>query len=170
MTKDILFLITGGTIDSAYYPPTETPEPNAHSILPEYLENTVKSYLDLQIQTVCMKDSGDLTLEDRQEILHRIQHSSCDKILITHGTTAMTITQDFLHDHRDQLIGKTIVLTGSMIPLKEFAMSDAGFNLGFALAILEYLKPGVYIAMHGQIFEPGKVSKNTDIARFEERD
>jgi len=62
---------------------------------------------------------------------------------------------------------KTIVLTGAMQPAA-FKKSDAQFNIGFALAALQMLPPGVYIAMNGRIFDPHKLIKNMDRNRFEE--
>ena len=47
--------------------------------------------------------------------------------------------------------GKTIVLTGAMIPYA-FGSSDGLFNLGSALSFAQVLPPGVYIAMNGQHF------------------
>jgi L-asparaginase len=58
------------------------------------------------------------------------------------------------------------VLTGAMIPYK-FGSSDGLFNLGSALAFVQVLNPGVYIAMNGKIFEADRVQKNTDKGEFE---
>ena len=49
------------------------------------------------------------------------------------------------------LDGKTIVLTGAMVPYA-FGSSDGLFNLGSALSFVQVLPPGVYIAMNGQYF------------------
>jgi L-asparaginase len=49
-----------------------------------------------------------------------------------------------------------------------FKESDAPFNIGCAVAAVQSLAPGVYIAMNGRIFDPGKVRKNRDLNRFEE--
>ncbi|MEK7801383.1 MAG: asparaginase domain-containing protein, partial [Pseudomonadota bacterium] len=65
---------------------------------------------------------------------------------------------------------KKIVLTGSMIPLKEFAMSDAGFNLGYAIAEVSHLTAGVYICMNARTFKAGTVVKNFELGRFEPKD
>jgi L-asparaginase len=53
-----------------------------------------------------------------------------------------------------------------MVPYK-FGSSDGLFNLGSALAFVQVLNPGVYIAMNGKIFEADKVQKNTDKGEFE---
>ena len=49
------------------------------------------------------------------------------------------------------LRGKTIVLTGAMVPYA-FGSSDGLFNLGSALSFAQVLPPGVYVAMNGQHF------------------
>ena len=47
--------------------------------------------------------------------------------------------------------GKTIVLTGAMVPYA-FGSSDGLFNLGSALSFVQVLPPGVYVAMNGRAF------------------
>ena len=61
--------------------------------------------------------------------------------------------------------GKTIVLTGAMQPASVRA-SDAEFNVGFALAAVQTLPPGVYVAMNGMIFDPQRTVKDRAGARF----
>ena len=63
-------------------------------------------------------------------------------------------------------LGKTIVLTGAMIPYK-FGSSDGLFNFGGALAFAQALSPGVYIAMNGRVFDWDKVIKNKETGVFE---
>ncbi len=55
-----------------------------------------------------------------------------------------------------------------MVPLKGFDGSDAGFNLGYAVAKVQSSQAGVYLCMNGKIFDPDKVDKNRLAARFEE--
>jgi L-asparaginase len=64
------------------------------------------------------------------------------------------------------LAGKTVVLTGAMIPYA-FGSSDGLFNLGSALSFAQVLPPGVYVAMNGQCFPWDQVRKNRDTATFE---
>jgi len=63
--------------------------------------------------------------------------------------------------------GKTIVITGAMQPAS-FKRTDAHFNIGFALAVLQTLPDGVYIAMNGSVFDPHDVGKNMELDRFED--
>jgi L-asparaginase len=62
---------------------------------------------------------------------------------------------------------KTIVLTGAMIPYK-FGSSDGLFNLGTALAFVQSLPAGVYVAMNGKYFTWDNVRKNKSKGTFEE--
>jgi L-asparaginase len=75
----------------------------------------------------------------------------------------MVETADALSD----LSGKTIVLTGALSPAR-FKTTDAIFNVGMAVAAVQSVEPGVYIAMSGQVFEAGKVRKNREANCFEE--
>jgi L-asparaginase len=62
---------------------------------------------------------------------------------------------------------KTVVLTGAMVPYK-FGSSDGLFNLGSALAFVQTLPHGVYIAMNGRFFRWDNVRKNKRTGVFEE--
>ena len=64
-------------------------------------------------------------------------------------------------------IDKTIVLTGAMIPYAFGTSSDGFFNLGSALAFVQVMPPGVYIAMNGRCFSWDKVRKNRSTGLFE---
>ena len=46
-----------------------------------------------------------------------------------------------------------------MIPLEGFVPTDAGFNLGYAVAKSQDLKEGIYVCMNGRIFSPEEVVK-----------
>ncbi|MDT0651797.1 asparaginase domain-containing protein [Autumnicola edwardsiae] len=60
---------------------------------------------------------------------------------------------------------KTVVLVGSFI-LGNSKNTDAPFNLGYAICALQFLKPGVYVAMNGRIFHWSNVTKNLEFNRF----
>jgi L-asparaginase/archaeal Glu-tRNAGln amidotransferase subunit D len=76
----------------------------------------------------------------------------------------MTVTARVLAEN---ISNKTIVLTGAMIPIK-FGSSDGLFNLGSALAFVQTLPPGVYVAMNGRYFNWNNVRKNKETGIFEE--
>ena len=62
---------------------------------------------------------------------------------------------------------KKIVITGAMIPYK-FGTSDGLFNIASALAYVQTLSHGVYIAMNGRVFLYNNVIKNRATGIFEE--
>ncbi len=162
----IHIIITGGTIDKIYSPVTEKPELVAASHVPEFITDVVKVDQNISFETLFLKDSLDMTEDDRNLIFQSAIKSKAHKILITHGTSTMQDTAVFLKQHQTQLNGKTVILTGAMIPMKEFAYSDGGFNLGYALAAVKYHAPGVYVCMNGQSFEAGCVTKDVQATRF----
>lgn len=169
MTRKIHIIATGGTIDSEYFPPLETSVPNKHSVIQDYVLHKIKPYADVSFETLFMLDSGNLTDTHRAQMVAAILATPATDIIICHGTNTMTETADYLSFHL-KTTDKKIVLTGSMIPLKEFAMSDAGFNLGYAIAEVSHLTAGVYICMNARTFKAGAVVKNFELGRFEPKD
>jgi L-asparaginase len=160
--QKIRILITGGTFDKTYNELTgELYFKDSH--LPEMLK-LGRSNLDLEIRTLMMIDSLHMTDEDRQIILRQCGKAPEQHIVITHGTDTMAETAGVLGR---AIHGKTIVLTGAMIPYK-FGSSDGLFNLGSALAFAQTLPPGVYIAMNGRYFPWDGVRKNRRTGIFEE--
>lgn len=118
--------------------------------------------------TPFQKDSREIRHRDRQALLEEIRASRHKRIIITHGTYTMPDTALYLKEHLPSGAGKTVILTGSFIPLRGFADSDAPFNLGYAVANVQALPPGIYLCMNGRVFDPEKVDKNRLDARFEE--
>ena len=128
--------------------------------MPDILsENNV--FVAHRVTQLMRKDSLELTDADRTAIHEAVAASDADKILVTHGTDTMVQTARVLSD----IAGKTIVLTGAMQPAT-LRNSDAEFNVGFALAAVQTLPPGVYIAMNGEVFDPAKVHKDRSAHRF----
>jgi len=151
------FIITGGTIDSHYDPDKCTVIPGRDSVIPEYLKNVVGlSSSKITFTEICMKDSRDLTQKDIGKIKTIIETSSSNRFLITHGTYTLSSTAKFLEMNLDRK-DVTVVLTGAMIPLTGFCPSDAGFNLGFALANVFGLPPGVFVCIFGEKWLPDQV-------------
>ena len=118
----------------------------------------------VEIRTLMMIDSLEMTETDREIVAVQCRSVPERRIVITHGTDTMAITARALQDA--QIEGKTIVLTGAMIPYK-FGSSDGLFNLGSALAFAQTLPPGVYIAINGRHFPAGSVEKNRQTGVFE---
>ncbi|WP_243665003.1 asparaginase domain-containing protein [Rhodothermus marinus] len=149
---DVKIFTTGGTIDKVYFDAKSTYEVGDPQIVDILREANVT--IDWELETLFRKDSLDLTDEDRAVIVEKVRQEPCPRILITHGTDTMIETAKALQG----IPGKTIVLVGSLSPAR-FKSSDAEFNIGFALAAVQTLPPGVYIAMNGRIFHPDRVRK-----------
>ena len=154
---------TGGTFDKEYDFVTGRLY-FKDSSLPKMLE-VGRSTLDVNIRTLMMVDSLDLTDQDRENIANNCRAAATDQILITHGTDTMTETAQYLA--REDIRGKTIVITGAMIPYAFGSSSDGFFNLGSALAFVQSLPAGVYIAMNGRYFSWDGVRKNRSTGFFE---
>jgi L-asparaginase len=122
--------------------------------------------LPVKVRTLMMIDSLDMTAADRQSILDNCRSCAEDKIIITHGTDTMAETAKLLGPN---IQDKTIVLTGAMIPFT-FGSSDGLFNMGCAVAFVQSLPPGVYVAMGGRYFVWNNVRKNRKMGEFEELD
>ena len=160
--EPIRIFITGGTFDKNYNELTgELFFQDSH--LPEMLK-LGRSNLHVQVSTLMMIDSLNMTDEDRQIILRQCRSAPESRIVITHGTDTMVETAGVLAGGVGE---KTVVLTGAMIPYK-FGSSDGLFNLGSALAFAQTLAPGVYVAMNGRYFTWDGVRKNRQTGMFEE--
>lgn len=157
---DVKIFTTGGTIDKVYFDAKSSYEVGDPQIVEILREANVM--IDWDLETLFRKDSLELTDADRAVIVEKVQREPCPRILITHGTDTMIETAKALQG----IPGKTVVLVGSLSPAR-FKSSDAEFNIGFALAAVQTLPPGVYIAMNGRIFLPNRVRKNREANRFE---
>jgi L-asparaginase len=160
----IRVLVTGGTFDKEY------DEINGRlffkdSHLPEMLA-LGRCKLDLEIRTLMMVDSLEMTDADRNIIVEQCRSIPETRVVITHGTDTIATTAKILSERVED---KTIVLTGAMIPYK-FGSSDGLFNLGSALAFVQTLPAGVYVAMNGRCFSAHRVRKNRQTGIFEEED
>jgi L-asparaginase len=158
----IRILVTGGTFDKEYNERTGQlffRDTNVAEML-----NLGRSRLDVSIRTVMMVDSLEMTDADRALIVQNCLQSEEARIVITHGTDTMTDTAAAV---ARAVSGKTVVLTGAMIPYA-FGSSDGLFNLGSALSFVQALPPGVYIAMNGKCFPWDRVRKNRERGEFEE--
>jgi L-asparaginase len=160
MTRSILILTTGGTIDKSYFDALSEYQ-IADSAIGSLLKEAHVA-LPFRIVELMRKDSLELTDADRALIAATAREAAETRIIITHGTDTMTETAKVL---AEAVPGKTIVLTGALSPAR-FAESDAGFNLGLAFATAQVATPGVWIAMSGEVFDGLKVRKDRDAGRF----
>lgn len=158
----IVIFVTGGTFDKEYNDQTgQLFFKGTH--LSEILE-LGRSRAKVDVRTLMMIDSLDMSDEDRENIARNCEKIPEDKIIITHGTDTMVETAKVL---AGKIKNKTVVLTGAMVPYV-FRSSDGLFNLGAALAFVQSLPHGIYITMNGRCFNWDNVRKNKQLGEFEE--
>jgi L-asparaginase len=157
----VKFIAVGGTIDKVYFDRVSTYQVG-ESAIGQMLRDANVTF-EYSCESMIHKDSLDMDDEDRQKIYDTIETDEHRFIIVTHGTDTMIQTAKKLQG----IPNKVIVLTGAMVPAR-FKESDAPFNIGCAVAAVQSLAPGVYIAMNGIIFDPDRVRKNRDLNRFEE--
>jgi len=158
----IRIFITGGTFDKEYN------ELNGQLYFKDTHLNELltmgRNLVPVEIRTLMMIDSLEMTDHDRELIAHQCNNCEEARIVITHGTDTMAETAKVL---AEKIKNKTVVLTGAMIPIK-FGSSDGLFNLGSALAFAQSLPQGIYVAMNGRYFNWNNVRKNKETGVFEE--
>jgi L-asparaginase len=158
----IRVLVTGGTFDKEYdelggrlfFKDTHLPE----------MLRLARCRVPVQVETLMMIDSLDMTGADRARVVERCRGCQEDRLVVTHGTDTMVETAQAL---KAAGLGKTVVLTGAMVPYA-FGSSDGLFNLGSALSFAQVLPPGVYVAMNGRCFSGDRVRKNKAGGVFED--
>jgi L-asparaginase len=155
-------LITGGTFDK-HYDAIQGELTFKESHLPAILRQA-RVTVPIAIEVCLLKDSLQMTDEDRQSILTACRRATEDRLVVVHGTDTMVQTGMVL---QAASLPKTIILTGAMVPYA-IRESDALFNLGFALAAAQCLSHGVYIAMNGRVWPAHQVAKNRKLGVFEQ--
>jgi len=153
----VTLIQTGGTIDKDYPKSIngwafEIGDPAFIRII-EKLPKTI----EWEIVTLLKKDSTELTETDRNKILKACQASSNTQIIITHGTDTLLETALSLSTIKN----KTIVITAAMRP-ERFSNTDADINFGMALAGVQTLSQGIYIAIQGIIAPYYKLDRNLE--------
>ena len=157
----VRLFVTGGTFDKEYDELHGTLD-FRHTHVEEMLRRG-RNGLDVAVEVLMMVDSLDMTDNQRAAIVAACASCAESQVVITHGTDTLVDTARAL---ADGVQGKTIVLTGAMIPYA-FGSSDGLFNLGSALSFVQTLPPGVYVAMNGKWFAWNNVRKNREIGVFE---
>lgn len=158
----IRVLVTGGTFDKQY-----NELEGSLSFRESHVEDMLargRCMLDVTVEVLMMIDSLDMTDTDRARVAQTCRDCAESQVVITHGTDTMVETARAIA--LAAVKGKTIVLTGAMIPFA-FGSSDGLFNLGSALSFAQTLPAGVYVAMNGRWFAWDDVRKNHDVGVFE---
>lgn len=177
MEKPKLLLIkTGGTIDGCVPEYLEIEQIaglfNDSVDYKKHITQSFKAAVEYSEFEVCRKDSRQITASDRNimaQVIEREFQQGTSRFLITHGTFTMGDTGSFLMDNLSAEIKEKalVVLTGAMYPWNVFG-SDAPMNLGAAISqLISENVTGVWICMHGKLFDPKKVTKDVDRLVFE---
>lgn len=158
----ILFIQLGGSIDKKYPIKANNKEfvieePAFTHILDDALSTTDNKFVELR-----KVDSLDLGDNDLDKLHETIKKSSVDKIVVTMGSDKLA---EFAE--KTQIEGKTIIFTGSALPYSSIH-SDAGFNVGMAVATVQSGNSGTFVAMNGKVFPAGTVIKDSEDAVFKE--
>ena len=160
----IRIFVTGGTFDKQYnelkgalaFGDTHVPE----------MLRLGRSQVEVAITTLMLVDSLEMGDRERGVVADACLAAAETRIVVTHGTDTMVETAETLARAVGAASGKTIVLTGAMVPYA-FGSSDGLFNLGSALSFAQTLPAGVYLAMNGRAFPAGTVRKNRATGIFE---
>ena len=163
--RTIYLITTGGTIEKTYSEGTGIVLNNASKI-GQYLDRLRLPDTDVQVVPVMNKDSLEMTPEDRAELVARMATllPAGHPMVITHGTDTMAESGVYIQRAFPSL-AVPVILTGAMRPLG-FEQSDGLQNLTESLLAARLLPPGVYIAIHGQVFRADRAQKDRTLGTF----
>ena len=159
-------IATGGTIEKVYSEQTGAVQ-NVDNKIDRYFRLLRLPDLRVDVTHLMNKDSLEMTNEDRRLVLDTVRRKLREApapVVITHGTDTMVETGLLLKNNLPDL-QVPVVLTGAMTPLG-FEGSDGLQNLTESLLAARILPPGVWLAMHNQIFPIERVRKDRDRAEF----
>lgn len=113
---------------------------------------------EYRLQSLLQKDSLEMTSADRRIILRacadlKTEDGSEPRMVVIHGTDTIHLSAKAIDAglKRKRKSGRVVVLTGAAQPAS-MRDTDAEMNLAFALAAVQTLRKGVYIAMNGIAF------------------
>jgi L-asparaginase len=160
----IHLITTGGTIEKIYSEQTGQVE-NLTAKIDRYLHQLRLPDARIEVTPLMNKDSLEMTEEDRELVLAVVKARISDApVVITHGTDTMVETGRLLKQRLTEL-RYPVILTGAMTPLG-FERSDGLQNLTESLFAARVLTAGVWIVMHGQVFDVDHARKDREQARF----
>jgi L-asparaginase len=157
-------ITTGGTIEKIYSEQTGQVE-NLTAKIDRYLQQLRLPDVRVEVTPLMNKDSLEMTEEDRELVLAVVKRKVSDApVVITHGTDTMVETGKLLKQRMPDL-KFPVILTGAMTPLG-FERSDGLQNLTESLFAGRVLQAGVWIVMHGDVFDVDHARKDREHARF----
>ena len=168
ISKDIILITTGGTIEKTYDEFDGSLENRGTSIKNRILSKLRLPYTNILVHPLMSKDSLYMDDVDRENIYKTIsgELKQNSPIVVLHGTDTMALTAHYCFD-RIKKLNVPVVFTGAMIPMG-FEDTDAIQNVTEAMLAAKLLGPGIYISFHNQIFVVPNVQKNKERRTFEE--
>lgn len=163
MKPRITFVLTGGTIDKEYNALDKAFTIGQGAV--GRILGFVNPNFQATIVPVVQKVSVNILAEEKEEIRKTCAEAADDKIVMTYGTDVMAEAGELLAS----IENKTIVLTGAL-KSQLIKDTDAEFNLGFAVAAVQTLPHGVYVAMSGRVYPWNKCKKDMNTGQFIEID
>lgn len=164
--KKIYVITTGGTIEKVYSEQKGTVL-NSASKIERYLTQLRLPDCEVNVIPLMNKDSLELTPQDRRrlaaELTSLLPHGY--PVVIIHGTDTMVETGLYIQKLFEHHLKVPVILTGAMTPLG-FEGSDGLQNLTESLLATRLLRPGVFIAFHGQVHRAHRVRKDRERATF----
>ncbi len=169
-------IATGGTIESIWSPEEDTAVTAHTSKVADYLQFLSKhGYPDIPSEVLMLKDSRKITIDDKKLVARRVAESATRNAIVTSGTYLMTEIGRRIQSHpsmRKNIFNKKVAMVASLTPLEGFSMSDGGFNLGMAHAILEddSITAPVMGVVNGAVAPIDALEKDLTTATFESVD
>lgn len=161
--EKILVLATGGTLGGVCHNLQIAAQ---DSPILKYFRESIRPAVEIAEEVLFLKDSRDITAEDRELILDRIIQVPEQRLIVTHGTYTLAETARYLQLHQERFPNKTVVIVGAFTPMGEIG-SDSTFNLGYGCAAASLAPVGVWVAMQSALWSPDAVEKNLITQRFE---
>lgn len=143
-TERIMHYATGGTADSVWSPQDDTAVAKKETEVGRYFDELESlNYPGVDTETLLLKDSRNISVQERREIAQRVAETRRRRVIVTSGTFLMPEIGRHIARHGNRVhfdrgeIDKRVTVTGALKPLDGFMMPDAGFNLGMSAAVLE---------------------------------
>ncbi len=90
-SSGIEHLATGGTMDLVWSPEKDTAVPANISLAADYLRFLGRhGYPTIQSEVLMLKDSRNITIEDKKLVARRVAESATPRAIVTSGTYLMT--------------------------------------------------------------------------------
>ncbi|NQY15279.1 MAG: asparaginase [Henriciella sp.] len=159
---DIEIIATGGFFEKRNLKDGVAHYPNVNE---SYINKSLSKALGppVLVTTLFLKDSSNITDDDRRLISEKVILSPLPRIIIVHGTSTLDVTTRFLFNFG---LKKTIVLTGTTSGFDD-RPEEGLFNLGAAIGLVQALPHGVYGVMNGRIIPPMSLRKDAQSGRFD---